>query len=58
METLKNVLKPEKQQMAMWFIGWSIPAAIGTIVWLVLLGCIPSSEVPKFVWVLCLSCNN
>ena len=47
-------LKPEKEQMAMWFIGWGVPTVIGVIIWLILLGYIPSSEVPKFVWILCL----
>jgi len=48
-------LKPEKEQMIMWFIGWGIPAVIGTIVWSLLIAYVPSSEVPKFVWILCLA---
>jgi len=54
MEMERIDLKPEKEQMVMWFIGWGVPTAIGVIIWLILLGYIPGSEVPKFVWILCL----
>ena len=47
-------VKPEREQMTMWLIGWSIPAVIGVILWVILLLYIPRSELPKFVWVLCL----
>jgi len=35
MESL--VVKPEKEQRIMWFIGWAIPFVIGLTVWIVLL---------------------
>ena len=47
-------LKPQREQMTMWFIGWTVPTIMGLILWLSLLVYIPASEVPKFVWVLCL----
>ena len=31
------VVKPEKEQRIMWFIGWAIPFVIGLTVWIVLL---------------------
>jgi membrane protein YdbS with pleckstrin-like domain len=31
------VLKPEKEQKTMWFIGWAIPFVIGLLTWVVLL---------------------
>ena len=31
------VVKPEKEQRTMWFIGWAIPFVIGLTVWVVLL---------------------
>jgi len=31
------VLKPEKEQRIMWFIGWAIPFVIGLTVWIILL---------------------
>lgn len=48
-------LKPEKEQMVMWFIGWGIPAVIGVIIWSLIILYVPATEVPKFVWILCLA---
>ena len=31
------VLKPEKEQRTMWFIGWTVPFVIGLVLWVVLL---------------------
>ncbi len=31
------VLKPEKEQKTMWFIGWIVPFVIGLVLWVVLL---------------------
>ena len=38
---------------AAWYRDLGI-TAIGLIIWLILLSYFPSSEVPKFVWILCL----
>ncbi len=47
-------VKPEKEQMAMWFIGWGIPAVIGVIIWSILITYVPASEIPKVIWILLL----
>ena len=42
------VLKPEKEQKTMWFIGWTVPFVIGLVLWVVLL-----LAVDKLIFGLC-----
>jgi membrane protein YdbS with pleckstrin-like domain len=42
------VLKPEKEQRTMWFIGWAIPFVLGLALWVVLL-----LAVDKLIFSLC-----
>lgn len=53
METI--VLKPQKEQKTMWFIGWALPFAIGSALWLILLLVIPPSDCPRFIFGLVLA---
>jgi len=43
------VVKPEKEQKTLWFIGWAIPFVLGLILWVVLL----LTEVDKLIFSLC-----
>lgn len=44
------VLKPEKEQKTMWFIGWAIPFVVGLTIWVVL-----ALVVDQFIFGLCLA---
>jgi len=43
------VVKPEKEQKTLWFIGWAIPFVLGLILWVVLL----LTEVDKLIFSFC-----
>ena len=42
------VVKPEKEQKTLWFVGWAVPFVLGLILWVVLL-----LTIDKFIFGLC-----
>lgn len=44
------VLRPEREQRTLWFIGWAIPFILGLVLWLVL-----SITVHKLIFSLCIA---
>jgi membrane protein YdbS with pleckstrin-like domain len=47
------VMRPEKEQKTMWFIGWAVPFFIGSIGWIVLLAFITREEAAWWILALC-----